>query len=410
MIILPTFKFFYSKPTPNIYLYYNHVIIKFLKKNNKNFFELSEKEFTYYNKILEQIKHSNKTKAHIDSYYTIYDTYLKKYDFLFKNKTFIDCGCAPGGFLKFADKMKMSGIGITLQEDKSESLELKYDAAFDIIYADLLDENFLQSLDTKIKKKVDFVNMGAVYYGQDDENSNEKQAKLFLNQVYIAAKYLKSGGSMMFVLDTFHSLYNAIMYIYLFINMESIVHFIPVQPAFQTTQVYILIENIKYINFETIVLTRYRPYIPITKNINEILEKVFNSSLFDIDSFREAFIINILGKSKTKIKDGIIKSKMFGVLILDIINKSNYNLGYLVYPEVFETMPETNIYNNLLKNNITKKVIDLRQKFIKKYELEVDETGKINRTKKLEYDVYLKLNKLVAKIDKIITKQLYENK
>lgn len=387
-----TYKSFDVKQQRNTFFYYNHVISKFLKRNFDWFTEITNDKYNEITKKIENIS-SSKSKEYIEPYNIIYNNYLSKYTDIFKkNATFIDCGCAPGGFLSFATDQQMKGYGLTLPQSKTnKALELKYDA--DVIYGDLLNESFLESLDNKIKEKVDFVNMGAVLYDKDNDLSDQTQ--LFLNQFYIAKKFLKQGGSIMFVLDIFYTLFNLLMISTFFVERKCKINFIPVQPTFQTTQVYVLIENIYFSDemFQKFVAMKQQGFVPIINTYGNFVERLFTSSYFNIDSFQEVYLINLLSKKNIKKEDNTITYKLLPTMILDVLTKSNYNFRYLSYKDF------TKIYKNTgevyeLVNKISKK----REKFISDNKLPVDQNGDIKvKEVVITADFLRKVNKFVKK-------------
>jgi hypothetical protein len=394
-----TYKSFDVKQQRNTFFYYNHIISKFLKRSFDWFTRITNDK---YDSIMTKIQNisSNKSKEHIESYNIIYTNYLSKYTDIFKkNATFIDCGCAPGGFLSFAANNQMKGYGITLQQTKNnKGLELKYNA--DVIYGDLLDESFLESLDNKIKEKVDFVNMGAVLY--DKDNNLSDQTRLFLNQFYVAKKFLKPHGSIMFVLDIFYTIFNLLTIAIFFIERKCNIYFIPVQPTFQTTQVYVLIENINFTDemFQKFVLIKQQGFVPIVSTFGHLAEKLFTSQYFNIDSFEEAYLINLLSK-KNAIKNGnTITYKLLPTMMLDILTKSNYNFRYISYKDIITEIKNSDIYKNIgsvyeIINKISKK----RDKFIFDNNLPIDQLGDINvKEVKITPEFLKKVNKFAKRI------------
>ncbi|ATZ81155.1 hypothetical protein BMW23_1112 [Bodo saltans virus] len=382
------------KQQKNTYSYYNGIIVKYLQQKYTWFNQISKKDLDNINDTISKIK-SKQSKDNIEPYYNIYNYYLNQYEHIFNNKSFIDCGCAPGGFFKFASENNMIGCGITLQSvSNNMALELKYDK-FDVIYGDLLDENFILSLDTKIKNKVDFVNIGAVFYDKTDKkNDNMSQKKLFLNQMYIAKHYLKNNGSIMFVFDVFMTLYNFICIALIFIKHKINIHIIPVQPEFKTTQVYILAENIIFddLLFQDIYLYISQSYIPILKKKNyiNIVDNVFSSPYFDIESFKNTYYIKY-----------IMLSKMFECMKLDSLNRSKYNFNYLKYNDSLFIFEKSKLYNSMtlpLIKIINEKRNKIRNKFIKKNNITVDNENNIDDTYQLNLHVLLEANTTIKKI------------
>jgi hypothetical protein len=193
----------------NTFSHYNYIFYKYMRENFSWFSSMSNDEYDKIKAILDSIT-TQQPKQYIEPYYKIYTYYLTKYTNIFhKNSTFIDLGSSPGGFIKFALDSGMKGHGITLKPQSSNNaLSFKFDSDI-LIYGDLLDETFLQGLNEKISEKVDFINMGAVLYDKDHTNKL-KHYNLFLNQMYIAKKFLKTNGSIMFILDIFFSYCNLI--------------------------------------------------------------------------------------------------------------------------------------------------------------------------------------------------------
>ena len=399
--IISTYKNYDIKQQVNTYYYYNHVICKFLKTKFDWMTHITDSK---YNCIMSQLKTitSEKSKEHIEPYYMIYTHFLSQHNKIFrKGNTFIDNGSAPGGFLKFAEETKMTGYGITLKiSPKNKGIAMKYD--FDIIYGDLLDKDFINSLDNKIKTKVDFVNMGAVFYDKENDKQADRmmQLCLYTNQLYIAKKYLKNNGSIMFVADIFHSLMNIVMIADLCISRKWTIYFIPVQPSFQTTQVYVLIENINNFDeiiFQKLLAIKSYTYIPLSKNYHKIIEKIFTSPYFDIDSFRDAYLINVLSKHETITKNRNITINLLSTVYLDIITTINYNLQYIRYTTTFRNACHV---DTPLLMSLEKKIQEKRQKFITHNKLSVDETNTI-LTPTITIELLKQSNRLAKQIDQM---------
>lgn len=399
--IKSSYDFFDIKKQKNTFFYYNHIIVKYLKNNCKWFNEISKTELEDTQKEIKDIW-SDKSKDYIEPYNNIYNKYLTKYKNIFsKSKTFIDCGCAPGGFLKFASDNEMKGYGITLLQDKNNGgLKLKYE--YDVIYGDLLDDDFVMNLDKKIKDKVDFINLGAIFYGEMT-NSNE-QVKLLLNQFYIVRKFLKKGGNIMFVLDIFYTMYDFIIMMNFFLKRGCKIHFIPVQPSFQTRQVYVLVENVKITNitFQKMTALKYQRYLPIVNIYDKYIEDIFNSLNFDIESFKKVYYICLLNKRDIVIKENMILYKLIPTIKLDISTKSNYNLKYIVYPEIIFNFSNEKIYsdkNMYYVKKIVQKMSNMRDVFIKKNKLNVDENNVlIIQESSINNELLISINSFVKKI------------
>ena len=393
MNIKSTYKSFDVKQQRNTFFYYNHVICKFLKRNFDWFTKITNDKYNEITKKIQTIS-SSKSKEHIEPYHIIYINYLSKYTDIFKkNATFVDCGCAPGGFLKFATDQQMKGYGLTLPQSKTnKALELKYDV--DVIYGDLLDESFLESLENKIKEKVDFVNMGAVLY--DKDNDLLDQNRLFLNQFYVAKKFLKPGGTIMFVLDIFYTLFNLLMIGTFFVERKCKISFIPVQPTFQTTQVYVIIENINFSDemFQKFFAMKQQGFVPIIGTYSNFVEKLFTSSYLNIDSFKEAYLINLLSKKNIIKEDNTITYNLLPTMMLDVLTKSNYNLRYVSYKDFTKIYKNTGEVYELVNKKISKK----RDKFISDNKLPVDSNGDIKVKEVIITANFLrKVNKFVKK-------------
>jgi FtsJ-like methyltransferase len=403
--IKSTYKYFDVKQQPNTFYSYNHKMCNYLKKNFDWFTQISENKYNEIKNKIGQIE-SKKSKEYIEPYYNVYSTYLPKYKNIFKTgNTFIDCGCAPGGFLKFANEIGMKGYGITLEPAKeNEGLALKYST--DVIYGNLFDESFLNSLDDKISEKVDFINMGAVSYERTDDSY--EHARLFLNQFYVAKKFLKKNGTIMFVLDIFHTLFNLILTGSFFTELGCKIHFIPVQPGFQSTQVYILIENVPEITddiFQRLITIKDDMFFLIVDGYIKIAKKMFTSSYFDLNSFKDAYLITFLSKKTIEKKTNVIKHKLIPTMIIDIITKSNYNFHYLVYEEFLGNVFRKGIYNTSAKSERDKMITrgnKARREFIDKNNLPVDSNNNII-VKGIKYtrELYIEIDKISKKLHKI---------
>jgi|SRR3989344_4027378 len=376
--IISYYDIFSFKQQSNTYWYYNNIFCKYLSKYDW-FIKISNDEYTRINNIIKSIS-SNQSKEYIEPYYKIYNYYLKNYKHIFnENNTFIDLGTAPGGFVKFATEQKMVGYGITLES----GLKMKY--KFDnIIYKNLLKDEIKLDIN-----KVDFINLGAVLYDKE----NNEQYLLLINQFKIVNQYLKKNGAIMFVYDSFYTLFNCIKIFNLFIENECKINIIPVQPTFETSQLYILIENLNLTNkmFEQIVgLIQYK-YIAITNNYYDVINKIMTSNLFNINSFRDAYLIKVLYNHTLK-NNKIIK-ELIPVVNLDIIHISKYNYKVLSFDDLLIDIEK---YEYL--REITNKIKDVRKKFIKKNNILFDKTDE-------EYK-YILINKFISQLDKYLIYKL----
>lgn len=404
-ILQSTYKTFDVKQQKNTFYYYNYKICLFLK-NFEWFTKISD---DVYMQIKNKIKNisTSKTKDHIEPYYLIYKEYLTTYKNIFKkNATYIDCGCAPGGFLKFANDMGMLGYGLTLEpSNENKGLDLKYDV--DVIYGNLLKESFLESLDKKIKNKVDFVNMGAVLY--DKENEISDHAKLFINQFYVAKQFLKKGGSIMFVLDIFYTLFNLLLLGNFFISLNCKVNFIPVQPSFQTTQVYVLIENLPELTddiFQKLTIIREQGFFPVFNGYDKIIKNLFTSPLINIESFTEAYLINFLSKKNIVYdkKTDTIYYELLPTMMLDMLTKSNYNLRYISYPDFMSSSLD---FKNSEYEIMLEKALKKRNKFIELNKLPIN-NGQIKLNEiKPDVEIFKNTNKFVKNINSIFIKYIF---
>lgn len=390
-----TYITFSQKQQKNTYFYYNFLFIKYARNKYKWFENMTKKEYADINELLSIIK-TNTGKEDIESYYVVYNKYLSPTNILKKNKTFIDCGSAPGGFLKVAIENGMTGYGITLPKDNNMAIKMMYTQ--NVIYGDLLDEHFVMSLKNKIKEKVDFVNMGAVFYDklyQGTDNISQKQ--LFINQFYIVKEFLKEKGSFMFICDIYYTFYTFISLMKLFVGVECEIEFLPVQPNFMTSQIYVLIKNISKIDdvlFNRLYCVMTRQYLPIVKLIDKYFDDIFDSPKINIESLKTTYYLKIL--SDCKVSNNIIYAPFIPKLGLDVINKLNYNLQFLKYEDVPYYFKNSKLYNqHTLK--ITQKVYDkikeIRDNFIKKNNID-------NIVP--DYGMYIKINKIAKKIYKLI--------
>ena len=313
--------------------------------------------FSGYHKTNDILKNviTSGSKENIDSYYNVYKIFLCEY--LTDEQTFIDCGSAPGGFLKYATEKNMKGNGITLYT----GLKLKFD--FNIIYGDLLDDEFVASLKFD---PVDFINVGAVFYDKTDDKiaNSMNQYKLFLNQMYIVKSFLKKNGTFMFVYDIFSTIYNLINVLKIFVDNKCDVTFIPTQPGFKTTQVYILVKNVNFddnmfYNFYDIIMRRY---IPIIKIKQKELNYIFKSRFIDMDSFKTCYYIKYLNNQK----------ELFGTCKLDLLHICTYNIHYISFESSINRFLESKIYNKKLNeylDKLYKKKEQIRQKFVDRYDI-----------------------------------------
>lgn len=390
-----TYITFDKKQQKNTFYYYNFLFIKYLKNKFDWVENMSTEDYDNTNKLLNEIK-IDTSKEDIRSYHVIYNKFLSKYNIFHKNKTFIDCGSAPGGFLKFATENKMIGYGITLPS-KNDNMALKMKYNYDIIYGDLLNENFLLNLKNKIKDKVDFINIGAVFYDKIQKKDDTiLQNQLFINQFYIVKEFLKDGGSFMFVYDVYFTFYNFISLMHLFTKLDCEIEFIPVQPNFMTSQIYILVKNInKFSNelFDKLYCIITRKYFPIIKN-DKYFNDIFGSNKINIESLKTTYYLKVI--SNCKIKNNIIYSQLLPKLNLDIINKLNYNLYFLKYEDSAYYLQNSKLYNKQtlkITYNIYNKIKKIRNTFIEKN----NDIVNIEST----YEMYIKINNIVKKIDNL---------
>lgn len=363
----------------NTYYHYNYLVCRYLKKYdwfNEQLYDVLD--------ILKKIS-TNDDKSHIEPYLLIYKHYLTKYEHIFNsNCTYIDLGCAPGGFITFATSIGMKGYGVTLKPDKNNkglSLEpLKYVDTTKITYGDLLDYNFVKTLKYET---VDFVNLGAVLY---DDGIAGTPTLLFLNQLYVALHNLKKGGSIMFIEDAFTYISRFCSLVEIFLNNDCHIHCIPVQPSFKTTQIYILVENVDLTKiFNKIVTLFCRNYVPIVDNLFN-LDVIFKSPNFNLKSFIECYYIKYHNNKK-----------LFPILHLDVLNTSLINFEYLSY-ENFMFNFKTPLFNYSTEHiDIINK---MRLQFLKDNNIPYDEKHNIVSNYKPKYDTYMAINKFLKKIVK----------
>jgi hypothetical protein len=337
------------------YLYYNYIFAEYMKAKYSWYKHISKQE------LLKIMDTTNKitffgTKLDILSYYNIYQHYLKNI-----GKTFIDLGCAPGGFLKFANQHNMIGVGITLND--TEGLRLINPCSYKIIYGNIITDisNIIKDINITITK-VDFVNMGAISY--TDKSLNQA---LLLNQFILAETFLKQNGSIMFICSVFDYIYTFIDILNFLIDGKIIIKCIPVQPNFKTAQIYIHISNIT-ITRKTIDGLRKIfsiKYIPIvSKNIYlDKIKNVFNYKYFDILSFIETYYLFILRdvdieNKNNKIKNNKISIQKIKYIVLSINDIYNINLNYIKFGDVLSKYREQFIENHNLKTDNKNNIIN----------------------------------------------------
>jgi len=399
--------------TPNTYFHYNYFYNKYMINKYNWYSTISKNELTNIKNIIKTINY-NGDKTDPNSYYNIYKYFLLQHNDVFNSKTqYIDLGSAPGGFIKFADKIDMLGIGITLDSKKNKSgLKMKY-ITDKYIYGDLLDNEFLENK-TLVDGKVDFINCGAVYYDNKDQNI-ELVGKLFMNQLYIANKYLKNNGSIMIIILFFDLIYNGIKLIDFFINLGCNIFIYPVQPNFKTNQIYVLIKNITFTDDILVKLCGLirMNYLPTCnkKLFYKKLDNIFNSSLLDIDSLKISYLINILKYNDYIIKKDTIISNILPILKLDIINKCKYDLEYLIYPNILSKHKTICLCckNDIFENHLNK-ITNIRQKYITYSKLQVDKNNIIEITKDNLTVEILKNTRIIAiTIIRLLDEILYKN-
>jgi len=395
--IKSTYTEFSTKTQPNTYFYYNFVITKYLKNAYEWFTNISEDDHEKYRKIYNEIN-TTKPKDTIDPYYKIYKKYLTPHSNIFKkDNTFIDLGSSPGGFLSFSRDIGMNGIGITLEPSSSnKALKIISNASYNIIYGNLLDEKFISSL--QIKDKVDFINMGAVFY--DKTPDGDEQQRLLLNQFYIVLNHLKPKSSIMFISDIFYSLINLIKLADIFIRHDCNIHIIPVQPSFNTTQAYILIENLTMTShiYDQITSMVLQIYLPITNIYSHVCKQIFESKNFNISSFKEFYLINIINRTKQN-KD----VKLIPILKLDILNKIKFNFEYIFYDDILAKINGT-IYNINNYNSVK----EIRKKFLIEFNVPLDANDNIKPQYKPSIELFMNINKIIKKIHKEFIKKTFK--
>jgi hypothetical protein len=354
--------------TKNTHYYYNYILFKYFLKN----YELNP---IGINETIQKIS-SYQNKTQIEPYLKIYSHYLK-----LNISSFIDLGSAPGGFLKYCLNNNIkNGYGITLPNSEfGLGMKIKFD---NIIYGDLLDDNFINSLKLPY---VDFINMGAVSYGNEP-----KHQKLFINQLKIVKKFLNKNGSFMFVYDIFFSFINFVLIVNIFIKNNINVSIIPVQPNFDTTQVYIKVDNVTMTEklFEQINNITTMPYIPISKKYNiNLFKNILESKYFNLESFKEAFLIHVISKNK--------KIPIFNIDRLRIVT---INFNYCRYNKLFSEE------NEIEKNEIEKKILKYRLKMLKKHGIPLNEINEIVKEYVPNIDALKKINKISIKMYSLFDK------
>ena len=246
-----------------------------------------------------------------------------------------------------------------------------------MIYGDLLDDDFIDNIKLE---KVDFINMGAVYYGNES-----KHKKLFINQLKIVNKFLNKNGSFMFVYDIFFSFINFVIIANVFIKNNVNISIIPVQPKFYTTQVYIKVDNVTMTEnlFNQINNVILMPYIPISKTYNiNLLKNILESKYFNLESLKEAFLIHIIAKNE---KIPIFKMDRLRIVM------ANYN--YCKYNKIFDE-----------KNDIEDKILKFRLKMLKKYKIPLNEKNEFDEKYIPNVDELEKINKISIKMYKLFDK------
>jgi len=361
-----------------IYMHYNYIYTRYMKKNHKWYSEINNDKLKKIYDILNKISYIG-DKHDIASYFNIYNFYLSQHNDIFNDKTtFIDLGSAPGGFLKYANSIKMNGIGISLSPEK-KGLKFKETYNYDIIYGDLLLD--IDKVTEKIKiNNVDFINFGAISYEIVKSSELKQQQQLLINQFYIAQQYLKKNGSIMFIINMFDYIFYSMDMLEFIIEMfnTSDIHIIPVQPEFKTFQVYILVKNITITNdiLQQLCILLRKTYNPIVeKTIYETkLEKIFASKKLNVNSFIDAYYVNLFRDIKIIPATDTIKIKRLKYISASEEEIYEINKEFIKYPEIIS---KHEYYCPVCKKNTTINISDIRNEFIKKNKLNIDKDNNI---------------------------------
>ncbi len=321
------------------YLYYNTLFVKYIRTKYKFYDNINNNNIDKILHIIKQIEYIG-NKEDIDSYYKIYNKYINN-----NYKTFIDLGCAPGGFLKFARKYNFIGYGVTLPEKDKTGLIIKDKYNYKIIYGNIIDsENIIKQI--KINN-VDFINLGAISYNNDIKNN-----ELLLHQFKITKMFLKKGGDILLIVSVFKYIYFFVDIVNIFIKHNIHIKCIPIQPNFKTEQIYLYCINIQFtdqlFNDLTNILTI--KYIPlISENMyKQKINKIFTSKYFDINSFIECYYIKICYNVEKKCNLNNLKLEQIKISSEEI---DNINERYLTYENIkYDKDKLSDIIDNIYMN------------------------------------------------------------
>ena len=146
-----------------------------------------------------------------EKYHDFYARTLPRIDasvFSRGDKTFLDCGCAPGGLVAFFIKdLGWSGVGASLDPENG-GLGMRYhppEDKFRFVNMSFTSQNFDSEMTSLYSNRVDFLNLGVVIGGhqiEDDETTSIQTLSVCRNSFLLMFEALKTGGDLMWIFSS----------------------------------------------------------------------------------------------------------------------------------------------------------------------------------------------------------------